>query len=138
MVEFKEHPEKKKLYLLEINPRPWGSITLPISAGLNYPLEAVKVFLDPDNYKIPKEELEYNERKDYYMRWFLPGDFLSIVLDKKMSINQKIKNLFKRYKNTEYQILSRKDPLPALVMVLKLLLNAFNLRYIRKYILRKW
>jgi hypothetical protein len=55
-----------------------------------------------------------------------------------MSFREKIDNLFRRYENTAYQILSGNDPGPALMMVLKLTLNLFNFRYIRKYILRKW
>ncbi|MFO7710371.1 MAG: ATP-grasp domain-containing protein [Candidatus Woesearchaeota archaeon] len=36
-VEFKEHPETKELYLMEINPRPSSSISLAMSAGLDFP-----------------------------------------------------------------------------------------------------
>jgi hypothetical protein len=123
---------------MEINPRPWGSITLPISMGLNFPVEAVRVFTDPEGYKPEGKKYKYDPDKDYYMRWFLPGDLLSILFDERMSFREKIDNLFRRYENTAYQILSGNDPGPALMMVLKLTLNLFNFRYIRKYILRKW
>ena len=36
MVEFKEIPSGKPI-LMEINGRPWGSIQLPIAAGIDYP-----------------------------------------------------------------------------------------------------
>ncbi|MCK4236846.1 MAG: ATP-grasp domain-containing protein [Candidatus Krumholzibacteria bacterium] len=138
MVEFKEHPETKELYLMEINPRPWGSITLPISMGFNFPAEAVKVFWDPENYEIQEPGLDIDLSQDYYMRWFLPGDLLSISLNKRMTVTEKFRKLFRKYKNTAYQILSLKDPLPALTMILKLALNLFNFGYIRKYLLRRW
>lgn len=138
MVEFKEHPETKKLYLMEINPRPWGSITLPISMGLDFPVEAVRVFSDPGNYKPPEANPAQDVVEDYYMRWFLPGDFLSIMLDHRMTVREKLKNIFRRYNNTEYQILSKEDPGPALTMLLKLLLSAFDISYVRKYLFRRW
>jgi predicted ATP-grasp superfamily ATP-dependent carboligase len=137
MVELKEHPGTKELYLMEINPRPWGSITLPVYAGVDFPLEAVRVFSDPEGYLIPADGSRYEKNKDYYMRWFLPGDLLSIILDPDMSLGEKMKNLFKRYPDTAYQIMSLNDPAPALTIMLKLFLNLFNVGYLRKYLLRK-
>jgi len=138
MVEFKEHPGSKKLYLMEVNPRPWGSITLPISVGLDFPLEALKIFADPKQYRMDPARSRYDTSVDHYMRWFLPGDLLSILFDRRMPALMKLRELFRRYENTAYQICSRRDPKPALMMAVKLMLNAFNIRYIRKYVLRKW
>lgn len=137
MVELKRHPGTKELYLMEVNPRPWGSITLPVYAGIDFPAEAVRIFSDPEGYRIPPDESRYDKNKDYYMRWFLPGDLLSIILDPDMSPVKKLKNLFKRYPDTVYQIMSLKDPAPALTIMLKLFLNLFNVGYIKKYLLRK-
>lgn len=137
MAEFKEHPQTKTLYLMEVNPRPWGSITLPISMGFDFPQEAVKVFSDPSGYTRSTRNRAINPDEDYYMRWFLPGDFLSILLDDRTSVGEKLRNLFRRYKNTAYQIISMDDPMPALVMVAKLCINLFNVGYIRRYLLRR-
>jgi len=79
MVEFKEHPGSGELYLIEVNPRPWGSITLPISAGVNFPVEAVRIFSDPEGYAGPDRDLTYAPGEDFYMRWFFPGDILKIL-----------------------------------------------------------
>ncbi|UCF05085.1 MAG: ATP-grasp domain-containing protein [bacterium] len=138
MVEFREHPERRRLYLMEINPRPWGSITLPISMGFDFPAEAVKLFSDPAGYEPPECRTHIETGKEYYMRWLLPGDFLSIMLDGRMSVGEKLGQLFGRRPNTAYQILSITDPFPAIVMIVKLVLNLFNIGYIRKYLLRRW
>ena len=138
MVEFKRHPDTGALYLMEVNPRPWGSITLPISAGVDFPREAVRVFSDPDRYTGPLEGGRYDPSKDYYMRWLLPGDILSILCDPEMTVAEKTKDLLRRYPDTAYQILSIGDPMPAVVIALKLFLNLFSIDYIRKYLLRKW
>lgn len=37
MVEFKWNPKLKKAWFLEINPRLWGSIALPIACGIDFP-----------------------------------------------------------------------------------------------------
>ena len=138
MVEFKEHPERKRLYLMEVNPRPWGSITLPISMGFDFPAEAVWLFTDPSRYEPPERRNVFETGERYYMRWLLPGDFLSIVLDGRMTLREKLSNLFGRRRNTAYQILSRSDPAPAFVMIFKLFVNLFSVSYIRKYLLRRW
>ncbi len=137
MVELKEHPGTKEFYLVEVNPRPWGSITLPVSVGVDFPAEAVRVFSDPEGYRIPADVSRYDKNKDYYMRWFLPGDFLSVVLDPEMSLLEKVRNLFRRYPDTVYQIMNLEDPAPALAIIFKLLLNLFNPGYLKKYLLRK-
>ncbi len=138
MVEFKQHPVTKTLYLMEVNPRPWGSITLPIFAGIDFPREAVRVFTDPQRYAGPDGGIRYDPARDYYMRWLIPGDLLSILLDTEMTAAAKVRNLFRRYPRTAYQILSLRDPMPAATIALKLFLNLFSMEYIRKYLLRKW
>lgn len=55
MVEFKRMPEGR-LVLMEINGRPWGSIQLPISAGLDYPGYLLDWVLQG---KIPPREIPY-------------------------------------------------------------------------------
>ena len=73
MVEFKEHPAKKKCYLMEINPKFWGSIALPISAGVDFPYllyqmsQGIELGHDPG----------YQEH--ILCRWLLPGDVLHFL-----------------------------------------------------------
>jgi predicted ATP-grasp superfamily ATP-dependent carboligase len=138
MVEFREHPERRRLYLMEVNPRPWGSITLPISMGFDFPAEAVRLFSDPAGYEPAACRPPPEAGEEFYMRWLLPGDILSVMLDGRMPVGEKLRQLFGRRPNTAYQILSITDPFPAIVMTFKLVLNLFNIGYIRKYLLRRW
>lgn len=44
-IEFKKHPDSKKFYLLEINPRYWGYSYLATATGINFPLLTMMVAL---------------------------------------------------------------------------------------------
>lgn len=46
MVEFKRNRKNGALTLMEINGRPWGSMQLPVHAGIDYPLHLVRWCLD--------------------------------------------------------------------------------------------
>lgn len=56
MVEFKYDSVKKKHYLIEINPKFWGSLELGLSSGINFPdiiiRHSVGMPLPPQKYKI--------------------------------------------------------------------------------------
>jgi len=58
MVEFKRPPNGGPPVLMEINARPWGSLQLPISCGIDYPSHLVDWFLEG---KLPPSEIEYKE-----------------------------------------------------------------------------
>jgi predicted ATP-grasp superfamily ATP-dependent carboligase len=133
MVEFKEHPLSKKLYLMEVNPRPWGSISLPIYAGVNFPVEAVMLFHNPKNYF--KKEISFD--KNLFMRWFFPADLLSIVFNRKYSFYKKMVEIFRVYPNTVYQVVDKTDIKPLFVMIIKMVSNLFNFEFIKKNLLRK-
>jgi predicted ATP-grasp superfamily ATP-dependent carboligase len=57
MVEFKQDPASGRLVLMEINGRPWGSLALPVHCGIDYPLHAVRWYLDG---QVPPRELPYS------------------------------------------------------------------------------
>jgi predicted ATP-grasp superfamily ATP-dependent carboligase len=57
MVEFKRQPNGEPI-LMEINARPWGSLQLPISSGIDYPVHLVNWLLDG---KLPPREIEYKQ-----------------------------------------------------------------------------
>lgn len=86
MVEFKRHTDGQH-YLMEINPRFWGSLQLSIFCGVNFPVETFKTFTSFDS--------EDNSSKDQYpigvrLRWCLgtldhlfigaKKDFLNTIL----------------------------------------------------------
>ena len=57
MVEFKLHQVTKKPYLIEVNPRFWGSINHAIASGVDFPYLLYKMAVDGDvppvlDYKI--------------------------------------------------------------------------------------
>lgn len=135
MVEFREDPENGTLYLMEVNPRPWGSIALPRFAGVDFALEAVRVFstgdVAPDQPEIPADAA------DYHLRWLLPADFLNLVTDRGISFRSRMRELFRRYPRTVYQFLSRKDPCPAWVMLLKMVAGVFNPHFLLRNFLRR-
>lgn len=71
MVEFKYDERSKKGYLLEVNPRFWGSLALPIAAGIDFPLLLYKMATEGDIKFTP----DYKE--GVVVRWIL-GDILAV------------------------------------------------------------
>ncbi|MFT5548320.1 MAG: putative ATP-grasp superfamily ATP-dependent carboligase, partial [Candidatus Azotimanducaceae bacterium] len=58
MVEFKMN-EKGEFVLLEINPRPWGSLPLSVKAGVNFPVEMLRVAVGKNLAKQPRYQTNY-------------------------------------------------------------------------------
>ena len=58
MVEFKRPCHGGSPVLMEINARPWGSISLPITCGIDYPRLWVDWLLTG---KLPPEKIEYKK-----------------------------------------------------------------------------
>ena len=111
MVEFKLDPRDGIPKLMEINPRFWGSLHLAVEAGVNFPYLLYRMSLG-EKFK-PVEHYETGKR----CRWMLPGDILHFVY------NPRRASLIPEYfhfwnKNTAYDILSLKDPLPVLGRIL--------------------
>ncbi len=72
MVEYKRNRHNGALTLMEINGRPWGSMQLPIHAGIDYPQYLVRWCLDGI---LPPETLSYKEK--ITCRW-LTADFIHL------------------------------------------------------------
>lgn len=73
MMEFKEDPRTGELKLMEINPRPWGSIQLPVAAGIDFPFLVYQ--LAQGNDFAPQHTYKTGIR----YRW-LPGDMLHFMM----------------------------------------------------------
>jgi len=71
------------------------------------------------------------------MRWFFPADILSILFSYKYKFKSKIKEFFRKYPDTVYQIFDKEDFRPVLFIIFKMFLNLFNLNFIRKNLFRK-
>jgi predicted ATP-grasp superfamily ATP-dependent carboligase len=107
MVEFKMDPRDGIPKLMEINPRFWGSLSLAVAAGVNFPYLLYKMSRG-ENFK-PVEHYQTGKK----CRWLLPGDLLHFIYNpERMSLFPEFFNFWD--KNTSYDILSLKDPLPIL------------------------
>lgn len=75
MVEFKYNPSTDQLWLMEINPKFWGSTELGLAAGVNFGEMLVKCMFDEE---VP-QELSPESYRRVAMRWPLDGDLQSII-----------------------------------------------------------
>lgn len=86
MVEFKISQSDGHLYLMEINPKLWGSLDLAISCGVNIPVDIVSLIIEPNQ---PFKEKPYIIGKlfswpfDGEIRHVLenPKAFVTVLLD---------------------------------------------------------
>jgi predicted ATP-grasp superfamily ATP-dependent carboligase len=114
MVEFKLDPRDGIPKLMEVNPRFWGSLALSIEAGVNFPYLLYRMSRG-DRFK-PVHDYEIGKR----VRWLLPGDILHFIHNpRRLSILPEFLDFWDP--NTAYDIISLKDPLPALGRILTLL-----------------
>jgi predicted ATP-grasp superfamily ATP-dependent carboligase len=111
MVEFKVDPRDGLPKLMEINPRFWGSLSLAIHAGVNFPLLLHKMAMGEHFDPVEKY------RPGIAYRWLIPGDLLHFIFNPNRS---RIMNDFFRFNasDTFYDILSVSDPIPAIVKIL--------------------
>jgi predicted ATP-grasp superfamily ATP-dependent carboligase len=119
MVEFKIDPRDGRPKLMEINPRFWGSLALAVHAGVNFPHLLYRMALK-ETFK-PVEKYRLNVK----CRWLLPGDLLHFVYNPD---RRRLANDFFGFAadDTHYDILSLKDPVPAVVKVLTPLTFLFD------------
>jgi predicted ATP-grasp superfamily ATP-dependent carboligase len=104
MVEFKRERNTGHLYLMEINPKFWGSLDLALASGVNFPVLDVRMALG--------EDISYSE--DYQVglkfHWPLDGEIRHVV--KKPSA---VFPVFWDFLNPRVQSnLWLRDPVPAL------------------------
>lgn len=128
MVEFKVDPRDNIPKLMEINPRFWGSLSLPVASGVDFPYLLCKMTMDGDIDVVP------GYRTDVQSRWLFYGDFKYLIAILKgystpwgYKSPSRIKTLFEFMdffrKNTTYDYLSWDDPLPGIIKILSPVLN---------------
>ena len=111
MVEFKIDPRVGTPVLMEINPRFWGSLALAIEAGVNFPYLLLRLARG-ENVK-PVEHYAIGKQ----CRWLLPGDLMHYIHNSRRALMKpSFFNFFS--KDTAYDILSLRDPLPTLARIL--------------------
>jgi predicted ATP-grasp superfamily ATP-dependent carboligase len=79
MIEFKYDVNLNRYYLIELNPKFWGSLDLSYAIGLNFGQTLVDLFLKRD---VGINNYEYKVDVRFY--WILDGDLLNIIKSKKI------------------------------------------------------
>jgi len=112
MVEFKTNPNDGLPYLLEINPRFWGSLQLAIHCGVDFPWLLYQLAMGNEILPV----FHYPAGKRY--RW-LPGDVLHFLTNRR---RWEIAQDFFRIDmpRTCYEVLSRDDWRPTIGLALTL------------------
>jgi predicted ATP-grasp superfamily ATP-dependent carboligase len=83
MVEFKRQSSDNQFKLMEINPRFWGSLDLPIASGVNFPYLLYKMAVEGDI------ESTFGYRTGTRFVWTFPMDLVRTFKDK--AIHSRIK-----------------------------------------------
>ncbi len=119
MIEFKVDATTGEPVLMEINPRFWGSIGLAVAAGVDFPLLYHKCAAGLPVHPT----LEYPP--DVHGRWLFPGDLLHFLKNpNRMHLEPSF--FWLRGRNLHYDILSLRDPAPALGMLVEGLRRALG------------
>lgn len=90
MVEWKVDPVSNTPYLMEINPRFWGSLELAVRAGVDFPLLYARAA------RREKFDPVHNYRAAVVCRWLLPGELLRYLSQdslKRESLRQFLRGL---------------------------------------------
>lgn len=119
MVEFKVDPRDGTPKLMEINPKFWGSIQLPIASGVNFPYLLYRLATEGDIE--PGDGYSAGVR----CRWLLPGDILNFLSNPDRF---RLRPSFFQFRRPDlhYDILSRDDPGPVFGMFVSYLAQALN------------
>ena len=73
MVEFKLDQADNEFKLMEINPRFWGSLNLPVACGVDFPYLFCLLAMKKDFEPI------FKYKEGIKFRWLFPGDFMHLL-----------------------------------------------------------
>lgn len=119
MVEFKVDPRDGVPKLMEVNPKFWGSIALPIAAGVDFPYLLYRMATDGDVEPVTSYDLGVQ------CRWLLPGDLLHFIHNPdRFRLNPSFFNFWDD--NLYYDLISKDDPGPLWGMFCSALSNLAN------------
>jgi len=102
MVEFRVDARSGKPVLMEINPRPWGSLHLAVMSGMDFPQLLYRLAVDGD--VAPQWDYKTGVR----CRWLIPGDLMHLASN--ILRLKATPGFFERSDGDD--IISLKDPLP--------------------------
>ena len=127
MIEFKV-TKRGEPYLMEINPRTWGTFPLYIKSGLNLPVLAYKLICRGDKSVLERHYLD-NFKEGVKIIYFL-GDIMSIIgqYNSKMKIVEVVKDLSYLLfdPNTTEGSFEWKDPKPFIYSILNVVAKKFS------------
>ncbi len=130
MVEFRIHEISKKPYLMEVNPRFWGSLSLDLHSKVNFPQMLVNMAFKGTYKNI------YNKREtSKYTRWLILGDMLWFLFSKKTE--NKFSTFF-NFSNQKFDYLNYQDPLPAISHFSLVIRSLFNINFWNRSLRRGW
>ncbi|MEK6679004.1 MAG: ATP-grasp domain-containing protein [Nitrospirota bacterium] len=126
MVEFKVDPRDNKPKLMEINPRFWGSLSLAIYSGVDFPYLLYRMAMGEGFEPVTTYKTGLRSR------YLLPGDIMHFISNPERF---KMKPSFFKFfdKKTKDDIISLKDPLPTIGRILSLLTLLYN-KDMRRYL----
>jgi glutathione synthase/RimK-type ligase-like ATP-grasp enzyme len=106
MIEYIFDKRDNQYKLIEINPRLWGSILLSEFSGANF----LKSYV---NFSLNIKNININYKKNIYIRWFFPYEFIYFF----KKIQNPIK-FFKLNKNTCYINFTYSNPIKSFVFII--------------------
>ena len=111
MVEFKREKSTGDLYLMEINPKFWGSLDLALACGVDFPVLSVRLALG--------EEITYSDqyRVGLKFHWPLDGE-LAHIREKPNAVFRVILDCLNPGVKSNLRL---SDPLPAVYSIFKIL-----------------
>jgi predicted ATP-grasp superfamily ATP-dependent carboligase len=125
MVEFKVDPRDQVARLMEINPKFWGSIALPIFAGVNFPHLLYQLAVGDAIQPFP------SYRYPVRCRWLIPGDILHFITNpNRFQLNPS----FFDFRGESDDLIDREDLGPLYGMFLSFLSRVSTENLWRKYI----
>lgn len=113
MVEFKRTADNK-YYLLEVNPKLWGSLELAIVSGVNFPLLMVE-----DGLKIPRTQVT-SYKKGVYFQWCINGELYHLI-----NRPWAVLNILRTALSSKKDLWLR-DPAPNLMQVLLVFIDLYK------------
>jgi predicted ATP-grasp superfamily ATP-dependent carboligase len=116
MVEFKKSIHDNQYYLMEINPKFWGSLELAIASGVNFPEMVIDALTGKDEYDYSKKPVPVR------FQWLLNGELFHFF-ERPYRFFSIVRDIFRS--KTDFRVL---DPIPNLIQVLMIF------RYFKKKI----
>ena len=129
LVEFKGDVRDDTPKLMEVNPRLWSSLHLPMFAGIDFPWRYLQ-YANGD--EVPES---FNYETDVYSRYILPGDLLRLAAVRNREALREFFPLFADGLN--YEIPALDDPGPTLGRLAAIGRYAASPKMWRKAILRR-